>query len=532
MTGVLRTLRITGSLVGLAAGLSASPSCQPSFPTAIAGRALEVDITAGDQGTPTARIPITYNAPTVFTVNAHALDQNGNLDTSFTGYVRFSIQPGTVLSVAGSNTNGRNVELIKGVATNVAVSVVGAFGDARIWVEDLGYTPVDPEGVALPDGGVRLPQCANGIDDNDNGLIDYGSDPGCYAPNDDTEDGGTYAGASTGIIHFSYPRIADVNGVDNNGAGTPFPSEAVQIATEWNGTTDNTPQGVVVNGVASTGFFVTDIGETRSYASVYAYTYSAPPLMNVCDRLITFGGTAADFYGFTEINYPTWSLEEWDPTARPCLVPEPVPLSYNDLASSASKATILTPLEAGLVRVPYPDGSVISVAQKLGPGLIPYTTAAATGVVTIGAILPDATSCDYEGTGKIDFSNAAEAACENACEADIECSEYSQYASNSQFQLVVTTADGSGQVAITADGSASPGFNPVALRGTKLLAFTGNLLFFSGGSQYTIQARCSDDIVPPGGTILPSSPPWPTPAGQAQAPAACVVSLSNQTTSN
>jgi hypothetical protein len=520
--------------LGLTLGLAASPSCQPAFTTEIPGRALSVTITnAGSNhvGTADSRIPITFTTPAVFTVDVQANDENGNLDSTFTGYVRFSIQPGTVVAVAGANSNGRNVELVNGVAKNVQVSVVASYGDARIWAEDLGYLPVDPAGVPQPDGTLRLPQCANGIDDNHNGLVDYPVDPGCYAPNDDTEDGGTYAGGASGIIYFVYPRIADVQGVDNNGAGTPFPNEQVQIDTQWNGTTANTPHGVVVSGVAATGFFATDIGETRGYGSVYAYTYSSPALMNVCDRLITFGGTSADFYGFTEINYPTWSLEEWDPEARPCLVPEPTQLTLADLGN---QVTVMTPLEASLVRVPAAsDGSTLHVAHLLGPGLVPYTMVNGAPVITL-PLGPTATSCDYEGTGKIDFENPAEAACEDACEANVECSEYSQYLGNSQVQIVVVSADKSSSTAITVDGSASAEFDPPHMLGAELLAFTGNLTYFSGGSQFTIQARCADDIVFPGGTILPSSPPWPTPDGGTQAPAACVVNraIPDQTITN
>ena len=193
------------------------------------------------------------------------------------------------------------------------------------------------------------PACSNGIDDNHNGLVDYPIDPGCYAANDDSENGGSYSGAASGTIHFVYPRIADVRGVINGGAGTPFPNEQVQVNTQWQGTTGSTPKGVVVQGLGASGFFVTDIGETRGYASVYGYTYSAPALMYVCDRLISFGGTSADFYGFTEMNYPTWSLEEWDPTVRPCLVPEPTSLDSNAINQGTAG---LATLEAGLVQVP------------------------------------------------------------------------------------------------------------------------------------------------------------------------------------
>jgi len=533
-------------LLVIGVGVASSPSCQPAFPTAVVPRALQVQITGGAQtatgpgaldtvlGMDSARIPITFETPDVYTVSIQANDENGNVDTTFTGYVRLSIQPGNVLSVTGENTNGRNVELINGVlASDVQVSILGAYGDSRIWAQDLGYQPIDPDGVPLPDGGVRLPQCANGIDDNHNGLVDYPIDPGCYAPNDDSEDGGSYASASSQVIYFQYPRIADVEGVSNNGAGTPFPNEQVQINTEWNGLTTNTPKGVVVTGVASTGFFVTDIGETRGYASVYGYTYTAPTLMNVCDRFIAFGGTAAEFYGFLEINYPTWTLEQWDPVERPCLVPEPTPITIAQLQTTSSETLVLTPLEAGLVRVPAPDGSTIHIASMLGPGLIPYTTAA-NGTVSIAAnaITPDVTSCDYEGTGKIDFENAAEAACEAACTNNVECSEYTQYASNSQFQLVVVNEAGTASVSITGDGASSAGFNPVQLRGQQLVAFTGNLTYFSGGSQFTIQARCADDIVMPGNPILPSSPSWPTPPGKQQERAACVVNLADQATTN
>ena len=290
MTPMWKALWPVGPLLAMGLALAASPSCQPAFPTEIMGQSLAISITGGDVGTPQNRLPITFQTPTVFTVTVKAEDQSGNLDTSYNSYVRLSVQPGTVLSVNGPNTQGRNVQLINGVAEGVQVGIIGAYGNVQNWAEDIGYVPVNPLGVPLPDGGVRLPECANGIDDNHNGLIDYPVDPGCYAANDDTEDGGSYAGAATGDIYFLYPRIADVNGISNNGAGTPFPNEQVQINTSWNGSTTSTPHGVVVTGVVSTGFFVTDLGgPPAGYNSVYAYTYSAPPLMNVCDRLITFG---------------------------------------------------------------------------------------------------------------------------------------------------------------------------------------------------------------------------------------------------
>ena len=60
-------------------------------------------------------------------------------------------------------------------------------------------------------------------------------------------------------------------------------------------------------------------------------------------------------------------------------------------------------------------------------------------------------------------------------------------------------------VAIQGDGSTDPTFNPVLDKGQSLGSFSGALYYFSGGAQYTIQARCQDDIVPLGQPPIPSN---------------------------
>ena len=59
---------------------------------------------------------------------------------------------------------------------------------------------------------------------------------------------------------------------------------------------------------------------------------------------------------------------------------------------------------------------------------------------------------------------------------------------------------------IQADGSSDAQFAPVLPeRPSTSASFTGTLYYFSGGAQYTIQARCADDIVlAVGGTPIPS----------------------------
>jgi hypothetical protein len=489
----------------------------------------------------------------------------------------------------------------------VQVTVLSAYGDARIWIEDLGYEPADP--LATPP-----PECANGIDDNHNGLIDYPSDPGCYAPNDNTEDTGTYETGVSETLYYVYPRIADVRGVSTGGSATSFPNQQVQINTEYStpiptplptnvcdltnvpasqvlavctkgncvcptssgtpldgaawqnfasqltsiynqepggtqcitgtlpappaGCTmspaeeqqycqclsiDRNPTGDIVTGLSSSGFFVSDVNDPRGYSSVFAYNYTAPPNMFVCDRLIGFGGTSSDFYGWTEINYPAWELDEWDPTARNCFIPDPHVFSIADLASVPARLN----QESALVRVMQND-SPGGVCYGPGPGCVSYPISDAACVNPCGTMLPsplgaavysihiggkigpnhppqtganaylptaDATNCDYEGTGKVDFTaGTPDDMCATACAADPECSEYSQYLSNQQFNIVVDNGSNTPIVAL-ADGASSQTFNPVASKGQNIGSFSGDIVYFSGGSSFTITARCSDDIV-------------------------------------
>jgi hypothetical protein len=524
----------------LAMVFAAATACQPSFEHYASTRELVVTLCNSSQpsctnnrGGPSLdqRLPISFSQSQTFQVRIEAHNADGTLDTTFNGFVRASITPGTVLSVTtppgGALASGRNVQLQNGVADNVSVEVVGGYGDSRIWMEDLGYVPADP-------ARQPPPQCSDGIDNNKNGRVDFPVDPGCAYANDDTEDGGSFAAGATDVIYYLYPRIADVRGVATGGSATPFPFEQVQIDTQWFGTTEATRAGVVVTRVSSTGFYVTDIGETRGDSSVFAYNYTSPPRMRVCDRLISFGGTTSDFYGFTEVGFPTWILEEWapidpmhpDPSQRPCLVPEPAVILPTDTANT----TLLLNVESALVRVatnpvdtdlPNPSCKVdadcaascqasavcrakgtplkcgggqmciipvsLHVASHFGPSFLqgPNYTADA-----------DTSDCDFNRDGKIEFTGGAEQACSDACTADPECSEYSQYLGFNQFRLVVQDAETPPTIGtILADSSTSVSFDPVASKGKTLSGFTGTLNYFSGGAQFTIQARCDDDIV-------------------------------------
>lgn len=455
-----------------------TPSCSSGFGHISSQAHLTVAITGGDVGAPDKRLPISFSPSSPVKVRIEAHTPNGDLDTSYQGWVRISVRPGTVFA-SNDGSGGRNVQLRDGVATDVAVPLVASYGDAHIWAEDLGFVPVSDLKRTPP------PQCSDGIDNDGDGKIDAAADDGCFAANDDSETGGTYATGVSGKIFYALPRIADVRGIAlNSGGATAFPGEQVSMATGWNEAANRFDYDVVVTRIASDGFYVTDVSDQalRGFASVFAFTFSAPTKLRVCDRMKVFAGTASDFYGFTEIGFPTWSVEYYDPNARPCLVPEPYVFSVADLANTKA----LFKVESAMVRVLSTGTVSAHIGAHIGAGFpaAPNYTPTA-----------DASNCDLNQSGKVEFGNPAEAACATACQADVECSEFSSFLGQSNFNLVVTDSASNATAKIQANGSAAPGFDAVILKGKPIKSFTGTLRYFSGGSQFTVEARCGDDIV-------------------------------------
>ena len=440
-----------------------------------------------------APLDLLIDVPVTFRVTVHAVNSAGAPDTSFNRYVRMSSKPGAIDPLTGPDTDGRNVLLKGGESVAFDVKVTNAFGTTYIVADDLGYTPKDP--LADPP-----PQCADGIDNDGDGKIDYPADEGCAFANDDSEAGGTFSEGASTPIYFKLPRISDVRGLkcdpmlgcSGNGA-TPYPRQQILIDTGFRDTSNGFIFNTVVTRISSDGFYVTDLDDLRgtppgtAFNSVFAFNFNAPPFMRTCDRLKSYGGTASEFFGFTQISYPTWTLEEWDPAQRPCLVPAPERLSPSFFGSSPD----LLKRSANLVRVETsPDGAQTTmVTPKFGPGDVPKTPGG------LFAATPDASNCDFDHNGKITFAvGNPENDCNAACTADPECTEWSNWIARSTFRLTVSDANGS-KAAIQADATAAAGFDPVAMKGATLRWFAGTMTFFSGGAQFTIEVRCKDDIV-------------------------------------
>ncbi|MBI5536159.1 MAG: hypothetical protein HY898_25785 [Deltaproteobacteria bacterium] len=436
-------------------------------------------------------MPLSLGGMKRFQVVIDAMMRDGSIDTRFNGYVRVSVQPGGVSEILGADVVGRNVLLRNGHADSHMISVVGGYGDTRVWAEDMGYMPADP---------TKPPQCSNGLDDNGNGLIDYPADPGCAFANDDTEDGGSYAAGVSPAIHFQLPTLAQVQGYQCpavgdpacavGSSGTPFENEQVEV-NDGNGVAPGEGPTLIVTRVSADGFFATDVDKTRppeaqgKYNHIYAFNFNIPPGMRVCDRLTYLSGTMSEFFGFTEIGFPSYKLHQWrlpvpggDPGDGECLVPDPNLITDTMLGSSDAATVALEPWESSLVRVQN-----VTIGKHFGPDK------ASNNVFT-----DNSSNCDLNDDGKVDFDTPGnpEMACSNACAADRECVDWSGYASRGNFRVVV----GASTLGILINVGSVPGFDPLLEKGRTIKSVTGTVRHFSGGPlNWTIECRCADDFL-------------------------------------
>ena len=455
-------MRTFAALVLAGAPIVASASCTASKPIDVGGPRLDVEILAVNGAEPpTLDAPLPANIGTtteVWEIEVFATDPTGDL-ADFDGLLRVSVQPGAVVRVQRDDGEslGRNLRLENGTA-RALVEVTAVYGDARIWVEDLGYTPAKPG---------STPRCANGKNDDpdDDVLTDFPNDPGCAFADDDTEEGGSFAAAVSDGVHYELPSVRDIQGA---GSRTPFPFESIEVNASGE-------HELIVTRISKDGFYVTDLADqANGYNHLFAFNFSTPRGMRVCDRVTYLAGTVSEFFGFTGLNFPSYDvIPLFKGEEDKCKVP---PAAVLD-AATIDDPNAMEKFEAGLVRV---EG--YHVASFLGPEL-----------ATNNVFAQNKSNCDFNGDGRVDFGNDAEASCGDACSRDPECSEWTAYLSRGNYK-VAKTGDGAASVIIVQTDGA-PEFNPLAHRGENLTAVTGTLKNFSGGSlNWTIEARCPDDV--------------------------------------
>jgi hypothetical protein len=393
-----------------------------------------------------------------FTIEARTPE--GKLDPSFNGVVRLSSRPGAITEITADGAVGRNLKLTGGKASGT-VALTAVYGPSRLWVDDLGYVPF------VPAAG-KKPQCSNGKDDNGNTLIDFPAEPGCAFADDDTEEGGSYASGVSAPVAYALPTLGDLQGY---APLSPYPYESIQVNAD-------APQRLVVTRVASDGFYVTDVSADavkKGYNHIFAFNFSTPSGMRVCDRVTYLSGTVNDFFGFTELSFPSYKLSFPIAGQDACEVPDATVLDHATLNSPPAMENI----ESSLVRI---EG--FHVSKSFGPNN-----------PTNGVFGPDASSCDFNGDGQVDFTANDEGTCANNCSADPECSEWTEYSARGSYKVSYVNPTTKVTDMILVNTGTVSGFDPTANKGRALDALTGTLRDFSGGTlNWTIETRCSDDL--------------------------------------
>lgn len=412
---------------------------------------IRVTIVEGDAGSEDDLLPFSLDG-LPFTLSLEAVDTRGRVDTSATGFVRLSVVPGQleVLGAPEGSVVG-NVQLEEGRADDVQVLVSRAFGKSHLWAEDVGFSPAPPGEEA---------ECTNRADDDHDGWWDFPADPGCFYANDDTEEAGSYATGLGQTLLFANPTLADVEG---RTTASPLSGAAVTVDIG-----DRREPSVVVTRLAVDGMYVSDLRYLDDYGHVFAFNYSTPERTRVCDRLARMDGIVSEFFGFTELNFPSWEIVPWEgePGDGTCPVPEPAAVD-SDLAGDA---LAMEAFEGGLVRLEN---------------------------VKVGRF----ENCDITGDGLVNRAGPngcdPECECANDCEADPECTEVVQYQQFGQWK--VTLDGGAGSSMFVVSNATVPEFDPSEHSEEIVDFITGTLSSIAFiDPPWILEPRCPADLVPSG----------------------------------
>ncbi len=199
----------------------------------------------------TVDAPLPYSTlPQTFTLDVQAVDLEGQPADWFEGEVNLDIAPRGRLAQG----QPRTVTLSKGKAEGIVVNVQRVHGDSNIWVEDRGTE----------------------------------------------EKPGSYATGLSPTIHVAHPTLHDVSETTNI-EGSALDGDFVQINTAG--------RRLVVTGLAVDGFYLSDIDEpTDSFNAIFAHTHSRPRGVVQGDLITEIIGTVEEFYGFTELGFPTYKV--------------------------------------------------------------------------------------------------------------------------------------------------------------------------------------------------------------------------------
>jgi len=228
--------------------------------------ALTADLDEGDPGT-------TADAPLPFTTEGHSFDLTVTAMLSaqdtfpgFEGCLPVHLTSGILESLdtpagAASCPTG-SVPVSNGVGS-ATVLVSRAYDQLRIWVSDEG-TAAEP---------------------------------------------GSFASGSTDAIYTRLPTVAQVQESDST-VESPLQHQYVHFLGYDPELPEDQRRELIVTTVTNDGFYVTDMSDSPgSFNSMFVFSFSRPDDIQVGDRLSKLAGIVNEFLGFTELQFPIWTVE-------------------------------------------------------------------------------------------------------------------------------------------------------------------------------------------------------------------------------
>ena len=241
------------------------------------------------------------DAPVLFNIEVTAIKSDGEVCTEFNRPVRLRVVPGEIENLGPGGTQeepwhkGAIVHVRNGrVRTQVAIRK--AYGDnVRIWAEDTlkrwkcnllcgeVYWGEEPRTLA---SNSSIQQCC--------GLS--GIDLFFEEPDDEP----THVGCVSDQICFLTPSIRDTQETDDP-LTSPLDGSSVVIDRGE----------LVVTSTVGDGFYFSDLdpmtaGSPPAFNHNFAYNYSFPEGLREGDILSQVTGILGEFFGFTEMSFPTW----------------------------------------------------------------------------------------------------------------------------------------------------------------------------------------------------------------------------------
>jgi hypothetical protein len=120
---------------------------------------------------------------------------------------------------------------------------------------------------------------------------------------------GSFASGSTDAIHTRLPTVAQVQASDST-IESPLQHQYVHFLGYDPEIPESHRRELVVTTITNDGFYVTDRSDAPgSFNSMFVFSFSRPDDLLVGDRLSKLAGIVNEFLGFTELQFPTWTVE-------------------------------------------------------------------------------------------------------------------------------------------------------------------------------------------------------------------------------